>query len=55
MEKYIVKATRTGNQVRITLPKKLIERMKWEKVLFFVLKKTSNITVEVIKLLEKEE
>jgi len=55
MAKHIVKATRTGNQIRITLPKMLIEEMKWKKSSHFILKKTSNITIEIIRLFEEEE
>lgn len=55
MAKHIVKAARTGTQIRITIPGMLLKEMKWEKSSYFVLKKTSNTTVEIIKLFEMED
>ena len=47
MDRYIVKANHTGSQVRINLPVKLIEEMKWKKLSFFVLEKQGRYTITI--------
>lgn len=55
MAKHIVKANHTGNQIRISLPKLLIEEMEWKDVSYFVLKKTGRHTISVKELFREED
>jgi hypothetical protein len=55
MAKHIVKANRTGNQVRITLPILLLKEMDWKDVSYFVLKKVDTYTISAKELFRKED
>lgn len=47
MPKIVVKANRMGNQIRINLPGKLLEDMKWKKVSYFILEKHGSFAVTI--------
>lgn len=55
MAKHLVKANRTGNQVRISLPKLLLQEMRWERASYYVLEKLHTHTITVKKLDFKED
>jgi len=53
MTKHLIKATHSGNQVRISIPIDLLEEMRWKKTSYFVLEKTTADTVSIKKLIIK--
>jgi hypothetical protein len=53
MAKHLIKATHSGNQIRISIPIDLLQEMRWKKVSYFILEKTTTDTVSIKKLIIK--
>lgn len=55
MAKHLVKATHSGNQIRVSLPVPLLVEMRWKEISYFVLERIDPHTVSIQQALTKEE
>ena len=52
MAKHLIKANWNSGQLRVTIPKSLVESLDWGDVEYFILKKISWGSLEVMRFID---